>query len=457
MSLRVLSLFLALLAVGCGPYMHTDTVRVLAYQAPERCGQGPYEIVVPAQGARWGEGIRVLAYSPHTLEGRYEIEANGAVAEEGMFTQRQVPTLTSSSSSDDYVLASAQESLDNSRCLAAGAERALESSGGGAVIADVPRAEAEVAIGVPEGEAHTVSLELREVALPERIDLSFPEMRERHVGVIRMGNHVWSARDPENDPSPPLAEGTPMRIRFWSNAPNVLEGVTFVIAHLVQRPSVPDEQWIAHLRAEREARAREDRARHEAEQRRLDAWRAHCDAHHEDEQCWGPGGYDAAVRRSQRAESTPRRAEPEWVEPPPSAPSPPREPEGPPPPPRAELRPPRPSANATWTPGYWHWHAARWVWIGGSWEVPAEDLEREETVRAPAPPPPPQVEVQAAAPAPGMVWVPGYWQWDGARFVWIGGRWDLPRPGASWQPPSWRPRAGGAVFVPGRWEIRIGR
>lgn len=53
------------------------------------------------------------------------------------------------------------------------------------------------------------------------------------------------------------------------------------------------------------------------------------------------------------------------------------------------------------------------------------------------PPPPPRWE-----PVPrvryGYVWVPGYWNWAGARYVWVGGR--------------WHPRRAGYVYVTPRWE-----
>ena len=68
------------LAPGCGPYMRQETVGVLAYQAAEPCGQGPYEIVVPATGSRWGEGVEVYAYGPGAIEGTVELSAGDAAA-----------------------------------------------------------------------------------------------------------------------------------------------------------------------------------------------------------------------------------------------------------------------------------------------------------------------------------------------------------------------------------------
>jgi hypothetical protein len=51
--------------------------------------------------------------------------------------------------------------------------------------------------------------------------------------------------------------------------------------------------------------------------------------------------------------------------------------------------------------------------------VSGEDHQPE----APAPLP----ELRYAAPAPNMVWIEGTWHWDGARYVWLPGRWESRR------------------------------
>jgi len=33
------------------------------------------------------------------------------------------------------------------------------------------------------------------------------------------------------------------------------------------------------------------------------------------------------------------------------------------------------------------------------------------------------------SPGEGFEWVLGYWHWDGARYVWVPGRWERARPG----------------------------
>jgi hypothetical protein len=72
-----------------------------------------------------------------------------------------------------------------------------------------------------------------------------------------------------------------------------------------------------------------------------------------------------------------------------------------PPPPRAEVIPPPPDAIAQWQPGHWGWDGARWVWIAGRFEIPP-----------------------AEAQTSGWHWIPGQWvQRADGSWVWSGGHW----------------------------------
>ncbi|MDB6167878.1 MAG: 17 kDa surface antigen [Verrucomicrobia bacterium] len=74
-------------------------------------------------------------------------------------------------------------------------------------------------------------------------------------------------------------------------------------------------------------------------------------------------------------------------------------------------------------------------------------------VDQPPAPPPPQREVVYAAPRPGVVWIPGYYAYDGYQYVWIGGRWMRPRRGyRGYVTPHWQRRGGGYVYVQGYWR-----
>lgn len=68
-------------------------------------------------------------------------------------------------------------------------------------------------------------------------------------------------------------------------------------------------------------------------------------------------------------------------------------------------------------------------------------------------PPAPIVEVAPAVPALGYVWTPGYWNWNGARYIWIRGAYALPpRVGAAFVPGRWVARPRGWAFVRGHWR-----
>jgi hypothetical protein len=70
------------------------------------------------------------------------------------------------------------------------------------------------------------------------------------------------------------------------------------------------------------------------------------------------------------------------------------------------------------------------------------------------PPPPPLSEPQGAPAAPGMVWVEGYWHWNGVQYVWIPGHWESPPAGYVWQPPSYTIVEGRHVYRAGHWSVR---
>ena len=64
---------------------------------------------------------------------------------------------------------------------------------------------------------------------------------------------------------------------------------------------------------------------------------------------------------------------------------------------------------------------------------------------------PPEVRVERAPELrPGYQWVPGYWNWQGRRHVWVAGTWVRERAGYVYLPPVW-------VEDGGRWRMDAGR
>ena len=68
-------------------------------------------------------------------------------------------------------------------------------------------------------------------------------------------------------------------------------------------------------------------------------------------------------------------------------------------------------------------------------------------------PPALQVEVTPEA-RPGYLWVPGYWNWEGRRHVWVAGSWERERPGYAYAPPTWVEEGGRWRFETARWARR---
>ena len=69
------------------------------------------------------------------------------------------------------------------------------------------------------------------------------------------------------------------------------------------------------------------------------------------------------------------------------------------------------------------------------------------------PPPGPAFGMVGRAPGRGFVWVEGFYDLRGSRWVWIPGYWVRPpRPGAVWVRPSWEPRGHGYHFHQGYWR-----
>jgi len=160
---------------------------------------------------------------------------------------------------------------------------------------------------------------------------------------------------------------------------------------------------------------------------------------------------------------------------------------------RMEVAPPAPSPRHTWIGGYWGWRGGAHVWLAGHWALPpgagyaweparwesvnggwmfyeghwrpAEQPVAEEVYQPPAPPvhevvigtppPAPIEEIRPAIPFAGAIWLPGFWNWQGARHVWVAGRWSASPAGHAWEAHRWEHRPDGQwVHHPGHWHPR---
>ncbi len=70
-------------------------------------------------------------------------------------------------------------------------------------------------------------------------------------------------------------------------------------------------------------------------------------------------------------------------------------------------------------------------------------------------PPAPVVETVPPPPAPGTVWTPGYWSWNGVKYIWVPGQYVVAAfPDAIWIGGRWVPRGGHWTWVDGSWRHR---
>jgi len=93
---------------------------------------------------------------------------------------------------------------------------------------------------------------------------------------------------------------------------------------------------------------------------------------------------------------------------------------------------------------------------GTLYGVPRERAVTYAVVEQTPPPPPaaPQTtDIPGTAPAPNALWIPGYWAFDGRRYTWAAGHWEIPPPDArSYIAAHWESRPEGYVFVQGYWQ-----
>jgi hypothetical protein len=68
-------------------------------------------------------------------------------------------------------------------------------------------------------------------------------------------------------------------------------------------------------------------------------------------------------------------------------------------------------------------------------------------------PPAYREEVVGVAPGPSFFWVAGFWEWGGAEYRWVPGRWvTRPYARAVWVRGRWHSTRRGWFWTPGHWR-----
>lgn len=69
-------------------------------------------------------------------------------------------------------------------------------------------------------------------------------------------------------------------------------------------------------------------------------------------------------------------------------------------------------------------------------------------------PPAPRIEYRGLPPGADQVWIDGYWNWGGSRYLWVPGRWSAQRPSQAWGPQFWQREDEHRRPHGGQWEER---
>lgn len=274
-------LVLALL-VACGANDVNRHTR--AFVAPSTCGQGPYEIHFTTDAKTGGDGVEIIACTPRRLSGHVSFAVNNY----------------------EVIHTTFGDATDNARCLGGTPTAVTAAASGG-----------DDARGATGGGGIATSAGPKLIERPfTGSETPFPDELCKDLGLVGqqvLGTTMLMRTETENGFAPP---GSDLRIELWSDVPNDLDGVVFMVRQLTSKKT---PQQVAREEAKRDKR------------------------------------HDEVVRRPERPVD-----------------------HGPPPAPLVEEQPPRPVATATWIPGYWSWTGVQWGWVAGSWQargLPAPRVE----------------------------------------------------------------------------------
>ena len=464
------------------------------YRATSTCAQGPWELEIAPSGARWGEEIELRLATPRRigLHAELLVDDDAPLAVDRVLDPRGGGTgggggTPGSPAVPGRLVAPPPQRTTTTAKLELD-EGAVTSSIDVVRVSlrDRPVPAKRIRIRFWSAEPNDLEGVLFGIAhiewrpnVPEAEYVAYLELRERRMREQIENERLERERiERSRRESAQLERERRARVTVVVPAPVVTVKVDPEAARRRREAEERERLEAERIRAKLEREAEDARRRRAIEAaleiERRERRQRFCATHPDDRGCWGPGGYAMHVafenHRKERtaycavhaedarcwsAEDRARRKQ-VWQARIDDALAPPPPPDGPPPDPLAEETPPKLSANAEWRPGYWQWTAGTWVWLAGMWRVPDEDIASEQTTTAPAAPPPPKPEAPPPPPVRVAVWVPGFWQWSGATWVWVGGSYQLrPDPRTRWHAAEWQPRGSVHVLIPGRW-VRLG-
>jgi hypothetical protein len=180
----------ALAACGSDLQRHTH-----AFVASASCAQGPFEVVLHADGKTGADGVEVVACTPRRLAGHVELDVGDFALHSGRFG----------------------DASDNARCVAGGAPVVTSAGGGaagGATGTGGTRGDAPALVERPYtgGESpfadevcKHLGLEAQQILIPTTLELADP--------------------------------GAILKVKLWSDTPNDLDHVVFLVRQLTSTKS----------------------------------------------------------------------------------------------------------------------------------------------------------------------------------------------------------------------------
>jgi hypothetical protein len=469
---RQAALFLAALALlGCKhnnkanqPEAHQNTIITWqktyheAFTPKERCLSAPFERTFTVSDSSFGHRMVIQVDSPRIVDMGYQIIINGKENHTSTISTRPFSDKTTTIPPNDYC-DSSPGTITNAKVEAAedppkdssktpskttSSKKSKEPKGGAPVVASVAPVPSEpptaelVVLPNPSDygrQPYNVSMELNFVRTIESPDIKCHSAKGRAGDelVYTWGDDVLKA-------------GDKVTVRFYrTTGTRDMENAIFGIAFYDVVPKIPANEYQAYL-----------------------------DASFEKDLASAKANESECLARYEEYKKNPN-------------PDPIRAPL--PPAPKKEIPSNSPGKGAKWIPGSWRWTGTEYAWDIGFWRVPepvvvvekSKEPEIAQEYKAPqeskkpqeskvpqeskapqesypqaAPPKaaPPEAKIEQCPPPtqPNVVWVPGYWMWNGSGYAWVAGQWETPpQPELRWAPPSWEVSVGVHVFVPGKW------